>query len=55
MNRYVASIVICVDGIDTVEMRTVFATTDTMAADCILALYRGTDTDIVGIIFRETN
>jgi hypothetical protein len=55
MNRYVVSVVICVDGIDMLEVRTVFATTDTMAAECIRCLYKESDADVVGIIIRETN
>ena len=55
MNRYVVSAVICVDGIDTLEVRTVFATTDTMAAECIRCLYKKSDSDLVGIIIRDTN
>lgn len=55
MNRYVVSAVICVDGVDTLEVRTVFATTDTMAAECIKTLYAESNADLVGIIIRETN
>ena len=56
MNRYVVSVVICcTDGVDRLEVRTVFATTDTMAAECIRCLYKESDADVVGIIIRETN
>ena len=56
MNRYVVSVVVCCgDGIDRLEVRTVFAPTDTMAAECIRCLYKESDADVVGIIIRETN
>ena len=53
MNRYLVSAVICVDGIDRLEVRTVFAASDVMAAECIKTLYAESNADLVGIIIRE--
>ena len=54
MNRYVVSVVICcTDGVDRLEVRTVFAWSDVMAAECIKTLYAESNADLVGIIIRE--
>ena len=53
MNRYLVSAVVCIDGIDRLEVRTVFAWSDVMAAECIKTLYAESNADLVGIIIRE--